>query len=164
MRRSSVVWQMKRSLITQSWCLGHDITPSLMSLGVKDVDIRWAGVEAPPGVLAWDAAWLVNLAGIMGGVAEVGAVAPPVTVLTFGERFAIFNIVVIGVAPCTVEGVMVGAIGPRVIEVVVGVVDLVVSYMSEGGHAVDDPRGNVVVGVGISKCLDTFEVLFCDIF
>ena len=92
---------------------------------------------------------LINLAGVVQGAAEVRAMAPMVAVLTFGERLAIFNIMVISTIPYAKEGVVVGAIGLEVIKVVVGVVDLVIGHMSKRRCAVDDPGGNIVVGVGI---------------
>ena len=118
MRGSPVVRQVKISPITWSQCPGCDITPSLVSLGVKDADVGWAGVEAPLGMLAWNAAWLVNLASVMGGAAKVGAVAPMIAILTLGEWLAVLDIVVAGIAPGTVKGVVAGAISPRVVEVV----------------------------------------------
>ena len=115
-------------------------------------------------MLAWDAAWLVDLAGVMWGVAEVRAVAPTVAILTFGEWFAVFDIVVVGATLCAEEGVMLGAVSPEVIEIVIGMVDLVVGHVGKGGHAVDDPRGDAVVGVGVCEGFDAFEALFCDVF
>ena len=100
----------------------------------------------------------------MWGAAEVGAMTPMVAVLTLGEWFAVLDVMVIGIAPCAVKGVVAGTVGPGVIEVVAGVVDLVVGHMSKGGHAVDDPGGDAVVGVGVSKCLDAFKVLLHDVF
>jgi hypothetical protein len=115
-------------------------------------------------MLTWDAARLVDLAGIVGGAAEVGTVAPAIAVLTLGEWFAIFDVVVVGVAPGAVEGVVAGVIGLGVIKVVAGMVDLVVGHVGEGRCAVNDPGGDVVVGVGIGECLNAFEALLCDIF
>jgi len=115
-------------------------------------------------MLARDAAWFVNLAGIVRGAAEVGAVAPTIAVLTFEEWFAIFYVVVVAVAPGAVEGVVTGAVGPRVVEVVAGVVDLVVGHVGERWRAVDDAGGDAVVGVGVCKCLDAFEALLRDVF
>ena len=66
---------------------------------MEDVYIRGARVETPPSMLARDAAWLVNRAGVMGGPTEVGTMAPAVTVLTLGEGLAVFDIVVVGTAP-----------------------------------------------------------------
>jgi len=66
-------------------------------------------------MLTWDAAWLVDLAGIVGCVAEVRAVAPTMAVLTLDEWFAVFDVVVIGAAPCTVKGVVAGVVSPGVI-------------------------------------------------
>jgi hypothetical protein len=115
-------------------------------------------------MLAWDAAWLVDLASVMWGSAEVGAVAPPIAILTLEEWFAILHVVVIAVAPGAVEGVMTGTIGPGVVEVVAGVVDLIVGHVGERWCAVDDTRGDAVVGVGVRECLDAFKALLCDIF
>ena len=115
-------------------------------------------------MLAWNAAWLVDLTSVMGGVAEVWTVAPTVAVLTLGERFAVFDVVVVSATPCAVKGVVMGTVGLGVVEVVAGVVDLVVGHMSKGGRAVDYPGGDAVVGVGIDKRLDAFEVLLRDIF
>jgi hypothetical protein len=100
----------------------------------------------------------------MRGATEVGAMAPMVAVLTLGEGLAVFDIVIVAVTPCAVESVMAGAIGPEVIEVVVGIVDLVVSHVDKGGHAVDDSRGNVVAGVGVCEGFDAFEALLCNVF
>ena len=111
-------------------------------------------------MLTWNVAWLVNLAGIVGGAAKVGAVALMIAVLTLGERLAIFDVVVISAAPCAVEGIVVGMVGPEVIEVVAGVVDLVVGHVGKGGRAVNDPEGDVAVGIGICKCLDASKHCF----
>jgi hypothetical protein len=43
-----------------------------------------------------------------------------------------------------------GVVGPGVIVVVVGMVDLVVGHLLEGQGAVDDVGGDVVIGIGIS--------------
>jgi hypothetical protein len=51
---------------------------------VEDAYVRGTSVEAPPGMLAWDATWLVDRAGIVRGPTEFGAVAPMTTVLTLG--------------------------------------------------------------------------------
>jgi hypothetical protein len=115
-------------------------------------------------VFAWDAAGLVDLTGVMRGAAEVGAVAPTVTVLTLGEWLAILDVVVAGVAPRAKEGVVTGAVGPRVVEVVAGVIDLVVGHVGRGRCAVNDTGGNAVISVGVCKCLDAFEALLHDIF
>ena len=66
-------------------------------------------------MFAWDAACFVNATCIMGGVAEVRAVAPTMAVLTLDEWFAVFDVVVIGAAPCTVKGVVAGVVSPGVI-------------------------------------------------
>jgi hypothetical protein len=115
-------------------------------------------------MLAWDAAWLVDLAGVMWGSAEVGAMAPPVAVLTLEERLAVFHIVVVAVAPGAVEGVVVGMVGPGVVKVVAGVVDLIVGHVGKGRCAIDDTGGDAVIGIGVCKCLDAFEALFGDVF
>jgi len=106
-------------------------------------------VETPPGVLAQDVAWLINRAGVMRGSTEVGTMAPAAAVLTLGEGFAIFDIVVVGTAPRAKEGVVARAVGLGVIEEVAGVMDLIVSQVLGGGHAIDDAGGDVTVGVGI---------------
>jgi hypothetical protein len=121
-------------------------------------------MEAPPGMLMWDVAWFVDLAGIVQGVAEVGAVAPPVAVLTLKEWLAVFYVVVVAVAPGTVEDVMAGAVSPGVVKVVAGVVDLIVGHVGKGWRTVDDAGGDAVVSVGVRECLDTFEALLYDIF
>jgi hypothetical protein len=162
--RSPAVRQVKMSPITQSQRPGCDITPSLTSLGVEDTDVRWAGVEAPPSMLAWDATWLVDLAGVVGGAAEVRAMAPTVAVLTLGERFAVFHVVVIGITPGAVKGVVMGAISPRVVEVVAGMINLIVGHVGKGGRAVNDPGSNVVIGIGVSEHLNAFETLFYNVF
>jgi hypothetical protein len=54
-------------------------------------------------MLAWDAAWFVDLAGVVRGAAEVGAVAPTIAILAFEERFAVFHVVVVAVAPGAVS-------------------------------------------------------------
>ena len=113
-------------------------------------------------MLSWNAARLVDLASVMGGAAKVEAVAPTIAILTLGERLAVFDIVVGGVAPGTMKGVVAGAVGPGVVEVVAGVADLIVGQV--GRRAVDDARGDAVVGVGVCKCLDTFEALLRDVF
>ena len=89
-------------------------------------------------MLTWDAARLVDLAGVMWSAAEVGAVTPMIAILTLSERLAVFDIVVIGAAPCAKEGIMTGAIGPGVIEVIAGVVDLIVGHVGKGRHAVSN--------------------------
>jgi hypothetical protein len=60
------------------------------------------------------------------GPAEVGAVAPAAAILTLGEWLAILDVVVVGAAPRAEKGVVTGAVGPGVVEEVVGVVDLIV--------------------------------------
>ena len=115
-------------------------------------------------MFAWDATRFVDLTGVMRGAAEVGAVAPTVTILTFEEWFALLYVVLIAVAPGAMEGVVAGTVGPGVVEVIAGVVDLVVGHVGEGWRAVDDARGDAVVGVSIRKCLGAFEALLCDVF
>ena len=115
-------------------------------------------------MLARDAAWFVDLAGIVRGAAEVGAVAPPIAVLTLEEWLAVFHIVVVAIAPGAVEGVVTGAVGPRVVEVVAGVVDLVVGHMGERWRAVDDAGGDAVIGIGIRERVDAFKALPRDVF
>ena len=66
---------------------------------MEDVYVRGTRVETPPSVLAWDAAGLVDRAGVVRGAAEVGTMAPAAAVLTLGEGLAIFDIVVVGTAP-----------------------------------------------------------------
>jgi hypothetical protein len=45
---------------------------------------------------------------------------------------------------------MVGMVGPRVVVVVAGMVDLVLGHLHKGWGAIDDTGGDAVVGVGIS--------------
>ena len=115
-------------------------------------------------MLTWDAARLVNLAGVMWGAAEVGAMAPMVAILTFEEWLAILYVVVAAVAPGAVEGVVAGTVSPGVVEVIAGMVDLVVGHVSKGWCAVDDAGGDAVIGIGVRECLDAFEALFRDVF
>jgi len=61
------------------------------------------------------------------------------------------------------EGVVAGVIGPGVVEEVTCVCNLVVSHLFEGRGAVDDARGDAVVGVGLSQGLGAFKALDCDI-
>jgi hypothetical protein len=130
---------------------------------VEDAYIRGTRVETPPGVLVWDAAWLVDRAGIMRGPTEVGAVAPAAAILTLSERLAVFYIVVVGAAPQAEEGVVAGTVGPGVIEEVAGVADLVVCQVLEGRRAVDDTRGNAVIGVGVGQGLGALKALLGDV-
>jgi hypothetical protein len=58
---------------------------------------------------------------------------------------------------------MVRAVGPRVVEEVACVVDLIVSQVLEGQHAIDDAGGDAVVGIGISQGLGALEVLLSDV-
>ena len=113
-------------------------------------------------MLVWNVAWLVDLTSVMRGAAKVGAMAPTIAILTLGERLAVLDIVVGGVAPGAMKGVVAGAVSPGVIEVVAGVADLIVGQV--GRRAVNDARGDAVVGVGVCKCLDAFEALLHDVF
>jgi hypothetical protein len=56
-----------------------------------------------------------------------------------------------------------GAVGPGVVEEVVGVMDLIVSQVLDGGHAVDDPGGDVVIGVGVGQGLGALKALLSDV-
>jgi hypothetical protein len=114
-------------------------------------------------MLAWDAAQLVDRAGIEWGPAEVGAMAPAAAILTLSEGLAVVHIVVVGTAPRTEEGVVTGAVSPGVVEEVAGVVNLIVSQVLDWGHAVDDTGGDVVIGVGVSQGLGTLKALLSDI-
>ena len=120
-------------------------------------------METPPGMLAWDAAWLVDRAGVMWGLTEVGAVAPAAAILTLSEQLAVFYIVVVGAAPRTKEGVVAGAIGPGVVEEVAGVMDLVVGQVFGRGCAVDDAGGDAVVGVGVGQGFGALKALLSDV-
>ena len=66
---------------------------------MEDAYVRGTRVETPPGMLARDAAWLIDRAGVVWGPTEVGAVAPVAAILTLGEGLAVFYIVVVGAAP-----------------------------------------------------------------
>jgi hypothetical protein len=130
---------------------------------MEDAYVRGTRVETPPSVLAWDAAWLVDRAGVMQGPTEVGAVAPTAAILTLSERLAVFYVVVVGTAPRAEEGVVMGMVSPGVVEEVSGMVDLVVSQVLDGGCTVDDAGGNAVVGVGISQGLGALKALLSDV-
>ena len=52
-----------------------------------------------------------------------------------------------------------GAVGPGVVEEVVGMIDLIVGQMLERGHAVNDVGGNVIVGVRVGQGLGALEAL-----
>jgi hypothetical protein len=54
---------------------------------------------------------------------------------------------------------VVGAVSPGVVKEVAGVVDLIVGQVLEGRHAVNDTRGDAVIGVCIGQGLGTLEVL-----
>ena len=58
---------------------------------------------------------------------------------------------------------MTRAIGPGVVEEVVGMMDLIVSQVLDRGHAVDDTGGDAVIGVGVSQGLGTLKALLSDI-
>ena len=120
-------------------------------------------MEAPSGVLAWDAAWLADRAGVMWGAAEIRAMAPVATILTLGEWLAILDVVVVGTAPRAKEGVVVGAVGPGVVEEVAGVMDLIVGQVLGRGRAVDDAGGNAAVGVGVGQGLGALKALLGDV-
>jgi hypothetical protein len=151
------------SLDTQSRQPGCDITPSLGLLSVEDVYVRGTRVETPPDMLARDVAQLIDRAGIVRGVAKVGAVAPVAAILTLSEGLAVFYIVVVGTAPQAEEGIVTGAVGPGVVEEVAGMVDLTVGQVFNGGHAVDDTGGNAVIGVGVRQGLGALKVLLSDV-
>jgi hypothetical protein len=93
------------------------------------------------------------------GPTEVGTVAPAAAILTLSEGLAVFYVVVVGATPRAEEGVMMGAVGPGVIEEVAGVADLVVGQVLEGWRAIDDAGGNVIVGIGVGQGLGTLEAL-----
>jgi len=63
----------KENVSSNTWSrqLGHDITPSSGPLSMEDAYIRGIHMEAPSGMLARDATWFVDQAGIMRGPAEV---------------------------------------------------------------------------------------------
>ena len=130
---------------------------------MEDAYVRGARVETPPGVLARNAAWLVDRAGVVRGPTKVGTVAPAAAVLTLGEGLAIFDVVVVGTAPRAEEGVVTGTIGPGVVEEVAGVVDLVVRQLVKGWRAIDDAGGDAVVGVGVSQEFGALKVLLSDV-
>jgi hypothetical protein len=58
---------------------------------------------------------------------------------------------------------MMGVVSPGVIEEVAGVVDLIVSQVLEGWHAIDDVGGDAVVGVGVSQRLSALKALLGDV-
>jgi hypothetical protein len=130
---------------------------------VEDAYVRGTRVETPPGMLTRDVAWFVDRASIVWGPTEVGAVAPATTVLTLGEQLAIFYIVVVSAAPRAKEGVVTGMVGPGVVEEVAGVADLIVCQVLEGRRAVNDARGDAVVGVGIGQGFGTLKALLGDV-
>ena len=66
---------------------------------MEDAYVRGTRVETPPGMLARDAAWLVDRAGVVRGTAEVRAMAPSAAILTLGEWLTVFDVVVVGAAP-----------------------------------------------------------------
>ena len=130
---------------------------------MEDAYVRGARVETPPGMLARDAAWLVDRAGVMRGPAEVRAVAPAATILTLGEWLAVFDVVVVSTTPRAKEGVVVGMVGPRVVEEVAGVVDLIVGQVFGRGRAVNDAGGNATVGIGVGQEFGALKALLGDI-
>ena len=58
---------------------------------------------------------------------------------------------------------MTGAIGPEVVEEVVGVVDLIVGQVLNGGCAVDDAGGDAVIGIGVRQGLGALKALLSDV-
>ena len=58
---------------------------------------------------------------------------------------------------------MVRAVSPRVVIIVAGMADLVVSHLLKGGHAIDDAGGDAVIGVCISQGLSAFKALLGDV-
>ena len=94
---------------------------------------------------------------------EVGTVAPMATILTLSEQFAVFHIVIISAAPRAEEGVVAGAVGPGVIEEVAGMMDLIVCEMFAGRRAVNDARGDAVIGIGVGQSFGALEALLRDV-
>ena len=70
---------------------------------------------------------------------------------------------VIGTAPRAQEGIVIRVVSPGVVEEVAGMVDLVVSQVLKGGHAVDDAGGDAVVSIHIGQGLGALEALLSDI-
>ena len=66
---------------------------------MEDAYVRGTRVKTPPGVLARDAAGLIDRAGVMWGAAEIRAVAPAAAILTLSEGLAVFYVVVVGATP-----------------------------------------------------------------
>ena len=99
----------------------------------------------------------------MRGAAEVQTVAPAATILTLGEWLAVFDVVVVGTAPRAEEGVVAGMVGPGVVEEVAGMMDLIVSQVLDRGRAVDDTRGDAVVGIGVGQGLGALKALLGDV-
>ena len=99
----------------------------------------------------------------MRGAAEVRTVAPAATILTLGEWLAVFDVVVVGPAPRAEEGVVAGTVGPRVVEEVTCVMDLIVSQVLGRGRAVDDAGGDAAVGIGVGQGLGALKVLLGDV-
>ena len=89
--------------------------------------------------------------------------APAAAILTLGEWFAIFDVVVVGTAPRAKEGVVVGAVSPGVIKVVMCMGDLIVGHLLKGQCAIDDVGGNAIVGIGLGQGLGTLKVLDRDV-
>ena len=148
---------------TRSRQPSRDITPSLGPSSVEDAYVRGARVETPPGVLARDAAWLVDRAGVMWGAAKIRAMAPAAAILTLGEWFAILDVVVVGTAPRAKESVMAGAVGPGVVEEVAGVMDLIVGQVLGRGRAVDDAGSDAAVSIGVGQGLGALKALLGDV-
>ena len=130
---------------------------------MEDAYVRGARVETPPGMLARDAAWLVDRAGVMRGPTEVRTMAPAAAVLTLGEGLAILDVVVVGTAPRAKEGVVAGTVGPGVVEEVAGVMDLIVGQVLGRGRAVDDAGGDAAVGIGVGQGLGALKALLGDV-
>ena len=126
---------------------------------MEDAYVRGTHVKTPPGVLTRDAAGLIDQAGVMWGATEIRTVAPAAAILTLGEWFAILDIVVVGTAPRTKEGVVAGTVGPGVVKEVAGVVDLIVREVFAGRHTVNDARGDALIGIGVSQGLGALEAL-----
>jgi hypothetical protein len=55
------------------------------------------------------------------------------------------------------------AVSPGVVEEVMGMVDLIVSQVLDGGCAVDDAGGDAVIGIGVGQGLGTLKALLDDI-
>ena len=130
---------------------------------MEDVYIRGTGVKTPPGMFPWDAACLINSTCIVRGATEVGAMALAAAILTLCQGHAVLDIVIVSATPRTEEGVMVGVVGPGVVEEVTGVGNLVVGHLFKGRGAIDDAGGNAVIGISLGQGLGAFKVLHCDV-